>query len=139
MRALMFHFGKSRLVVTALAMAGAFCSAFSAAEEVAAPCDDKLGREVFVLCAACHALAAGELRHEGPSLRGVFGRKAATDPNFKYSPAMLAAKWTWDAATLDRFVINPRRALPGTLMSFPGLSASADRAAVICYLRQQPQ
>lgn len=70
-------------------------------------------------------------------LRGIYGRTVGADPNFKYSPALLAAKWTWDDARLDRFIINPRRELPGTMMTFTGLKAPADRAAVICYLRQQ--
>jgi cytochrome c len=116
--------------------AGLGCSAYAAAQDAAAPCDLNLGKQVFVVCAACHALAPGEMKHEGPSLSEVYGRAAAGDKTFKYSPAMLASGLTWDAATLDRFLTNPRRALPGTVMSFPGLEASGDRSAVICYLRK---
>ena len=100
-------------------------------------CNEILGKQVIALCSACHALHVGEASREGPNLSGVFGRVAGTnDRIFKYSPALVGSKWLWDAATLDRFLTSPRRALPGTTMTFIGLKASDERDAVTCYLQQ---
>lgn len=105
------------------------------AGESAANCNAELGKQIFALCSACHALDVSEPAREGPPLRGAYSRAAASGPNFKYSPAMRASKWIWDAATLDKFLLNPRRALPGTTMTFIGLKSAQERAAVACYLR----
>ena len=100
-------------------------------------CNESLGTQVIALCSACHALHPGEAPREGPNLSGVFGSVAGTnDRIFKYSPALVASKWLWEAATIDRFLTNPRRALPGTTMTFIGLKAPDEREAVTCYLQQ---
>jgi cytochrome c len=99
-------------------------------------CDTSLGQQVFALCSACHTLQPGEPAREGPNLSGVIGSTAGShDKSFKYSPALAGSKWRWDAATLDKFLTNPRRALPGTTMTFIGLKAASERAAVACYLQ----
>ncbi|HPF28434.1 MAG: c-type cytochrome [Steroidobacteraceae bacterium] len=101
-------------------------------------CDAELGKQVFAVCSTCHALQPGEPVREGPSLAGFFGQRAGTsDKAFKYSPALLGTEWIWDAATLDRFLVNPRRALRGTTMTFIGLKSADERAAVACFLQQQ--
>ena len=100
-------------------------------------CDLELGAQVFQLCSTCHALEADDRPREGPSLRGVFGSKAATvDRTFEYSPALRESQWLWDRATLESFVGNPRRALPGTTMTFIGIKSIEERAAVACYLER---
>ncbi len=74
----------------------------------------------------------------GPSLKGVFGRRAATVEGFAYSDAMRAAGrrgLVWDEATLDRYLTDPETAVPGTEMPYQGGSA-AERAAVINWLRR---
>lgn len=123
---------------TACAIA-AVCAAATGAEPAApaAPCNLELGRQVYALCSACHALAPDEIQREGPHLRGIFGGKAASASGFNYSPTLRASGWSWDASTLDRFLANPRRALPGTTMTFIGLKSAEERAAVICYLSEQ--
>lgn len=101
----------------------------------AAGCNVELGKQVFALCSTCHALEKSAVAREGPVLNDFIGRKAGQgDPDFRYSPALMGSNWTWDAATLDRFLLNPRRALPGTTMTFIGLKSPDERAAVICYL-----
>ena len=122
----------------AIAVAGIVLTSGAAIGQAAEPiaCNTELGRQVFTLCSACHALDAGEAPREGPVLRGVFERKVAGDPAFRYSEALRASNWSWDAATLDRFLANPRRALPGTIMTFIGLKSAEERAAVVCYLRE---
>jgi len=106
------------------------------AAEPVPQCDHALAQQVFVLCQACHTMSASEPMRTGPSLDGVYGKPAAASTAFRYSPALLAAKLTWSDETLERFLANPGRAVPGTLMAFPGLKAAADRAAAICALRE---
>ena len=115
----------------------AFAATASADDAPAPACNLDLGRQIYALCSACHALNATEPPREGPLLRGAYGRRAGADPKFKYSPALLASNLVWDDATLDRFITNPRRAIPGTIMTFIGLKLADERSAVVCYLREQ--
>ncbi len=96
------------------------------------------GKRVFGLCALCHSARKG-VDLAGPSLFGVVGSKAASRrPSFPHSNAMKArgkAGLTWDAQTLDRYLADPRKVVPGTNMPFRGLDRSADRKALIAYLK----
>ncbi len=101
-------------------------------------CDLDLGESVFQLCSTCHALQPDDRPREGPNLRGFSGRKAGTaDGSFDYSPVLKQSGWVWDQALLQAFLLNPRRALPGTTMTFVGLKSAEDRAAVACYLERE--
>lgn len=95
--------------------------------------DAAAGRQVFRKCQACHSLEAGK-NLVGPSLAGVIGRKAGTLPNFNYSPSMKQANITWDAKTLDAYLTDPQKLVPGNRMPFPGLKTDHDRTDIIAYL-----
>jgi cytochrome c len=95
--------------------------------------DATKGKQVFMKCAICHSPEPGQNK-VGPSLAGVVGRKSATVPNFNYSEAMKKADKTWDEATLDANLSNPRGMVPNSKMIFVGLKDEADRANVIAYL-----
>ncbi len=95
--------------------------------------DAAAGRQVFRKCQACHSLEPGKSL-VGPSLAGVIGRKAGTLPNFNFSPAMKQANITWDAKTLDAYLADPQKLVPGNRMPFPGLKTDHDRTDVIAYL-----
>jgi cytochrome c len=100
------------------------------------------GERVFQRCYACHSVTAGEDRLPGPNLRCVLGRRAGTLPGFEFSSAMIGAggrRHVWTRATLDTFLRDPPAALPGTVMTMPGLADPADRGAVIDYLEAQAQ
>ncbi len=84
-------------------------------------------------CGICHSVVAGQNR-VGPSLFGVVGRPAGTVPGYNYSSANKASGKTWDEATLDVYLTNPRGLIPGTKMAFAGLPEATDRANVIAYL-----
>ncbi len=89
----------------------------------------------FAKCRACHTSAPG--RHGiGPSLAGAYGRPAASAPNYRYSTALKESGLVWDAATLDKFLENPRAMIPGAKMSFAGLKDPLQRAQVIAYIER---
>lgn len=74
-------------------------------------------------CGACHSAKTGETR-VGPSLAGVFGRKAGSVAGYAYSPALRTSKLTWTAATLNAWLTNSQANVPGSRMSY----AQADPA-----------
>jgi nitrite reductase (NO-forming) len=67
-------------------------------------------------------------------LAGIFGKQAATVPNYSYSGALRASNLTWDAPTLDRYLQDPQRLIPGNKMPFPGMRTENERRDVIAYL-----
>jgi nitrite reductase (NO-forming) len=99
--------------------------------------DAAAGRQVFKKCQACHSLEPGKTIL-GPSLAGVVGRKAASDANFSYSPALKQTALTWDPATLDAYLMDPQKVVPGNRMPFPGLKTGRDRKDVIAFLAASP-
>jgi nitrite reductase (NO-forming) len=92
---------------------------------------------VYRKCQACHSLEPGK-NMVGPSLAEIVGKKAASQPNFNYSPAMQASGVTWDATTLDRYLSDPQKTIPGNRMPFPGLKTENERKDVIAYLVGAP-
>ena len=104
--------------------------AFAAAACQAAP-DPAHGEEVYGRCLACHALASDRV---GPRHCGLLGRRAGSVPGFDYSPAMKKSKLTWNEKTLDRFLANPMKVVPGTSMTYAGVPDAKDRADLIAYL-----
>jgi len=88
-------------------------------------------------CALCHATSLGPgnrtIAGQGPSLVGIFGRRAGTGGNFGFSKALVDSRLVWDSATLDRFLTSPVAAVPGTTMPIPVPSAE-NRRNVIAYL-----
>jgi len=85
-------------------------------------------------CALCHTVEPGKNKI-GPSLASIVGRPSGSIPGFKYSPANLAANLTWDEATLDKYLIDPRAMIKGTTMPFPGDKNDAERADLVAYLK----
>jgi cytochrome c2 len=100
--------------------------------------DVSLGKTLFQLnCEVCHAdtLGAGSaaIAKQGPSLVGVFGRRAGTSPNFNYTKSLKESGLTWDSSTLDRFLTNPTAMVPGTTMVMI-IANPPDRADITGYL-----
>ena len=106
-----------------------------AAAQPALTGDAAAGRQVFQKCRACHSLDAGK-NGVGPSLANIVGEKAAAVPGYNFSPAMKASNLTWDAATLDAYLTDPQKLVPGNKMPFPGLKTERERSAVIALLTQ---
>ena len=82
-------------------------------------------------CSGCHALDAD---HEGPRLRGVFGRPAGKVRTFKYSEALQRANVTWDEAELDKWLTDTESIAPDNDMGFR-VPKQEERAAIIAYLK----
>jgi cytochrome c len=90
------------------------------------------GEQVYARCMACHSLTENRI---GPRHCGVFGHHAGAVPGFDYSPAMRRAKIIWDDKTLDAFLADPLKYLPGTAMVFAGVPDPQERADVIAWLK----
>jgi cytochrome c len=103
----------------------------------ASAADAEAGEKVFRKCKACHTIEEGGKNRVGPNLHGVVGRAAGSVDGFKYSDVMKNSGLTWDEATLDEYLENPRKMLKGNKMAFPGLRKEEDRANVIAYLKSE--
>ena len=90
----------------------------------------------FAVCKACHSVEPGK-NGVGPSLAGIFGEKAGAVPGFEFSDAMKSSGLTWNQATLDRYLTDPRGVVPGTKMAFGGVADAAKRQAIIDYIKVQ--
>ena len=117
-----------RLSMTLLAM---LLSAASARADG----DPVRGEARFQECAACHRLDTGT-NEVGPSLHGVFSRKAGELADFRYSPAMKRSGLTWTPQALATFVADPQKAVPNNRMPFAGMPDAADRDDLIAYLEK---
>lgn len=92
------------------------------------------GQQVFRMCAGCHSLSPG-VNKAGPSLAGLFGRRAGSVPGFAYSAALKGSGVVWNDRTLDAWIAAPQQFVPGNRMRFPGVWKSDQREALIDYLR----
>ena len=97
--------------------------------------DAARGEAKFVDCAACHRLEAGA-NNVGPSLHGLFSRKAGEISDFRYSPAMKRSGIGWTPATQEQFIADPQAMVPGNRMPYAGMASAADRADLVAYLEK---
>ncbi len=86
-------------------------------------------------CAVCHTVDPGKNKI-GPTLFGIVGRKAGTVPGFAYSEANKKSGVTWTEQTLDTYLTDPRKFIPGTKMVFAGLKDAEEREALIEFLKE---
>lgn len=102
-----------------------------------ASADIKVGEQfTHRVCIACHTFDKGGKNGVGPNLYGVVERPRDSEPGFSYSPAMEKFKgkpWGFDA--LNEWLYKPSAYVPGTRMSFAGITNDKQRADVIAYLR----
>ena len=96
--------------------------------------DAARGEKKFEDCAACHKLEAGA-NNVGPSLHGIFGRKAGEIADFRYSPAIKRSAIVWTPEMVDKFITDPQAMVPGNRMPYAGMAGAADRADLIAYLQ----
>ena len=97
--------------------------------------DAERGQKKFEECQACHSLDRNA-ESVGPSLYGVFGRKAGTLADFRYSPAMKRSGIAWSSEGVDAFIVDPQKVVPANRMPYAGMADAGDRADLIAYLQK---
>lgn len=93
------------------------------------------GAEVYRACVACHTLTPDEAPRAGPTLAGIFGRRIAAVPGYRYSEALRAMDIVWTPETVARlFEVGPARYTPGTRMPEQTINSAEDRDALMRFL-----
>lgn len=92
------------------------------------------GKQLYAThCAVCHSM---DYNGTGPAHRGVYGRRAGSLEHYNYSAAMKSSRIIWTEKTLDAWIANPEKLIPGQKMGFALLNAR-DRADMIAYLKTE--
>jgi cytochrome c len=112
------------------ALAGA---TFFAALAPAAAADAGHGKALYLTCVACHTEKSDAI---GPSLKGVFGRKAAALEDYRYSNAMKRANLTWDETSLREYIVDPQARVKGNRMPFAGVRSPSDADDLVAFLKE---
>ena len=92
------------------------------------------GQAAAKQCQACHTFEKGGPNRVGPNLWNIVNRTRASEAGFNYSAAMKGKSGNWSFDELNKFLANPRSYIPGTAMTFAGLTRAEQRADVIDYL-----
>lgn len=100
--------------------------------------DAEKGKKVFKKCKICHAVGDGAKAKVGPPLNNIIGAKAGSQDGFSYSKPMKEAGekgLMWTEEKISEFIKKPKKFIPGTKMTFPGLKKDKRRDDVIAYLK----
>jgi cytochrome c len=103
-------------------------------EALLASSDAQRGQAAVKPCQACHTFEKGGPNRVGPNLWGVVNRPKASEAGFNYSAAMKAKGGNWTYDDLNKFLASPKGLVPGTNMTFAGVSRGSQRADIINYL-----
>jgi cytochrome c len=95
------------------------------------------GAEVFRACVACHTVRPDEGNRAGPTLAGIFGRRIATLPGYRYSEAFKKLDIVWTPETVAKlFEVGPAAYTPGTKMPEQTIGSAEDREALVQFLER---
>ena len=81
-------------------------------------------------CMACHAVDSNNI---GPAHRGVLNRRAGSLVGYTYSEELAASKLIWTTKTLDNWLADPEKLIPGQRMGF-AVKNKKHRADLVAYL-----
>lgn len=104
------------------------------AASVYASADIAQGERIAMQCRACHSFTAGGVDMIGPALHGFFGKMAGSRGKFAYSSALADAVFIWTPRSVDAWLLQPARFLPGNRMIYVGVSDAEDRRALVAYM-----
>ena len=93
------------------------------------------GENIAKKCLACHSFEKGGPNKIGPNLWNIVGNDKISHPDYKYSDAMKAKGGKWDDESLYHFLNKPSKFIPGTKMSFAGISKPQEIADMIAFLK----
>jgi cytochrome c len=106
----------------------AVCKVFAAG-------DVEKGRKIAKKCTICHTLNEGGKNRLGPNLFDILGKPAGAVEGYKYSKALLASGIVWDDDTFSDFVLNPKKVIKRTKMSFKGIKKVTHRVDLLAYFK----
>jgi len=86
-------------------------------------------------CEGCHALDRNKY---GPSHHDLLGRTAGTQPGYKYSDALSRSRIIWTEASLNEWLQDPRKMVPGTRMDVR-IADPVQRRLIIEFLMTNPK
>ena len=93
------------------------------------------GAEIFRACVACHTLSEKEMPRAGPTLAGLYGRKIASLPGYRFSDALKKMNIVWTPETVGKlFELGPNTYTPGTKMPEQRIGSAEDRKALTDFL-----
>ena len=105
---------------------------FVLAANTAWAADADKGKKTFEVCTGCHSDQPNAI---GPTLKGVYGRKAGSLDSFRYSNAMLRSGLVWDETSLRDYIKDPQAKVKGNRMPFGGLAKPQDIDDVVAFLK----
>ncbi len=120
------------LVLTAFIAA----TAAPAMLQKAAAQDVEKGQRSFNKCLPCHAIGPSAATKVGPELNGLDGRRAGTAAGFSYSEANKNSGIVWNEATFKDYIRSPQARIPGTKMTFGGITNPQEIDDLWAYLKQ---